>query len=292
LRDITPDNIAPIAAQTWSNLNNERMRYLLERLVAYVHGYAKETKLSHAEWLAAMQFLHKCGDISDDKRSEVMIVSDMLGLSSLVELTNTPAEGTSGSVLGPFYLPDSPTIQRGGDLVKGNAGDPVLICGRVVDKAGRPLKGASIDMWQTDAKGLYATQDPAQPDDNFRCKVNCDEEGRYWFTTVRPGAYTIPMDGPVGALFRHARRSEWRPAHYHFIVRAPGHHELVTELFPDDDPYLEIDAVFGTRAALCVPLKPVAANDTLPSPLERKPVKRIDYDFVLVPAAAMARAAE
>ena len=147
-------------------------------------------------------------------------------------------------------------------------------------------------MWQTDAKGLYATQDPAQPDDNFRCKLECDDEGRYWFTTVRPGAYTIPMDGPVGDLFRKTNRSEWRPAHYHFIVRAPGYQELVTELFPDDDPYLELDAVFGTRGKLCVPLKPVAANDSLPSPLERKPVKRIDYDFVLVLAAAMKQAAE
>ena len=137
----------------------------------------------------------------------------------------------------------------------------------------------------TNAAGAYATQDAAQPDDNLRCKQVCDADGRYAFTTVAPGPYTIPLDGPVGALVTRTGRSPWRPAHYHFIVKADGHRPIVTELFFPDDPYVDSDAVFGVREPLVREPRPVASGEPLPVPMQRQPRRRLDFDFTLVPVS-------
>jgi hydroxyquinol 1,2-dioxygenase len=285
MRDVNVDTLASEVKTTWRGAPTERSRFLLQRLVDYVHDYAREVNLTQDEWLETAEFLRRCGRITDDKRNEFALLSDVFGLTSLVDLLDAPAGATSGSVLGPFYVDDSPELAPGGDLVKGNPGDIVLVSGRVTDTKGRPLRGARIDMWQADVAGLYATQDAAQPDDNFRCKQACDDEGRYWFTTVLPAPYSIPMDGPVGNLFRLTLRSPWRPGHYHFIVRAPGYRSLVTEIFFSHDKYVEMDAVFGVRAPLVRAVQPVVPGSDLPRPLERTPVKRVDFDFALALAS-------
>jgi hydroxyquinol 1,2-dioxygenase len=282
MREITVDNITKAVQKSWDNAPNERLKTLLQKFVPYLHDYIREVKLSHDEWLATIQFLWSAGQISDDKRNEFALLSDVMGMTSLVDLLNAIPGATIGSVLGPFYADDSPQVSFGADLVKDNQGEAVLLSGTVRDVDGHPLLGASVDMWQTDIEGFYATQDPKQADDNLRCKQACDAEGRYAFTTVLPAPYTIPMDGPVGALFTTTARTPWRPAHYHFIVRAPGYHPIVTEIFFDHDELVDNDAVFGVRAPL---VRHVDRAGDVTLPMVRKPERRLDYDFTLVRAS-------
>jgi hydroxyquinol 1,2-dioxygenase len=231
-------------------LSTPRERQLLEALVRHLHGFVRETALTHAEWAAAVGFLVRCGRICDDRRDEFMLLSDVLGVSSLVDLIDAPEAATEGSVLGPFYASDSPEVAVGADIRPDKAVPSLRVHGCVRDTSGRPLAGALIDMWQTSEQGLYATQDPNQVDDAFRCKMRCSPAGEYGFTTVRPGPYKVPDDGPVGDLLRAGRRTAWRPAHLHFRVSAPGHQPLITEIFFADDEWLQKDAVFGVRASL------------------------------------------
>jgi hydroxyquinol 1,2-dioxygenase len=283
MREMDANTITPEVQDAWRGAPTPRMRRLLQRLVAHVHDYAREVELTPEEWLGTLQFLSGCARISDENRNEFALLSDVFGLTSLVDLLNLSPGATTSSVLGPFYVEGSPPLPLGGDLAKDNPGEVVLVSGKVTDTRGRPLRGASIDMWQADINGFYGTQDPAQSDENLRCRQDCDDEGRYWFTTVLPAPYSIPMDGPVGSLFRTTERSNWRPGHYHFIVRAPEFRSLVTEIFFSHDRYVEIDAVFGVRPELVVDVKPAAPGSALPTPLERAPVKRVDFDFALAP---------
>lgn len=283
MRDIRIDTITAAVQRSWDSAGEARLRVLLQRLAPHLHDYVREVRLTHEEWLAAIGFLWAAGQISDGKRNEFALLSDVMGVTSLVDLLNVTPGATIGSVLGPFYADDSPELPFGGDLVKDNAGEAVLLTGVVRDVEGRPLADARVDMWQTDIEGAYATQDPAQDDDNLRCRQRCDGNGRYAFTTVLPAPYTIPMDGPVGALFTRTGRTPWRPAHYHFIVRARGCHPIVTELFFDHDGLVDSDAVFGVREPLVRPVE--GAGDTGALALARRPEKRLDYDFTLVRAA-------
>ncbi len=279
MRDINVDNIMDAVQKSWAGATDERLKTLLQKFIFYLHDYIREVKLTHEEWLAAVQFLWSAGQISDDKRNEFALLSDVMGVTSLVDLINATPGATIGSVLGPFYADDSPAVPFGADLVKTNEGEPVLLTGTVRDVDGRALPGASIDMWQTDIEGAYATQDPEQADDNLRCKQACDADGCYAVTTVLPAPYTIPMDGPVGALFTTTGRTPWRPAHYHFIVRAPGYMPIVTELFFDHDPLVDSDAVFGVREPL---VRHVGPAGPVTFRLERQPARLLDYDFTLV----------
>jgi hydroxyquinol 1,2-dioxygenase len=278
MRDINVENITEAVQHSWDGAKSERLKFLLQKLAPYLHDYVREVKLTHEEWLAAVQFLWSAGQISDDKRNEFALLSDILGVTSLVDLLNATPGATVGSVLGPFYAEDSPEAPFGADLVKDNKGRAVLLTGVVRGVDGKALAGASIDMWQTDAEGFYATQDPNQPQDNLRCKQRCDAGGRYAFTTVLPAPYTIPLDGPVGTLFKTTARTPWRPAHYHFIVRAPGHRPIVTEVFFDHDSLVDSDAVFGVREPL---VRHVDEAREVELKLERRPELRIDYDFML-----------
>lgn len=284
MRDITADTITQAVMASWANAPDARARQVLQRLTHHLHAFIDDVRPTHAEWLAAVDFLWRCGQISNDQRNEFALLSDVFGVTSLVDLRNAIPGATVGSVLGPFYSDDSPYVPFGADLVKDNAGDVVLVTGVVRDTAGRPIPGAVIDMWQTNAAGAYATQDPDQDDANLRCKQLCDAAGRYAFTTVEPAAYTIPMDGPVGAVVRLAERTPWRPGHFHFIVRADGYQPIVTEIFFAHDPLVDSDAVFGTRQSLIRDIDPVRDGEELPAPLDRRPDRRLDFDFTLTAA--------
>lgn len=281
MRDINTQNITKAVQDSWSKTPDERLKLLLQTFLPYLHDYIRAVNLTHDEWLACIQFLWKAGQISDNHRNEFALLSDVMGVTSLVDLINATPGATIGSVLGPFYADDSPQLAFGADLVKDNEGDVVLLTGTVRDVDGQALAGASIDMWQTDIEGFYATQDAEQADDSLRCKQACDDQGRYAFTTVLPAPYTIPLDGPVGALFTATERTPWRPAHYHFIVRASGYVPIVTEIFFDHDTLVESDAVFGVRAPL---VRHVDKASDVNFPLQRKPQRRLDYDFTLVRA--------
>ena len=262
MQDTHLDNLTPLAEASFDGMADARQRELVQQLVQHLHAYARSTRLTHAEWRAALAFLHRVGDISSDSRSEFSLLSDVLGLSSLVDLLASPPGVTPGSVLGPFHTAGSPWFDNPADLTGGNPGEVVLLRGRVLGAQGQPLPQAALDFWQNAANGLYWQLDDAQPSDNLRCQLRVDKSGCFAIRTIRPQPYQIPTDGPAWlGLVQPAGRSAWRPAHYHLIVQAPGHRSLVTELFDSADPYLGNDAVFGVRAALVRPYETPADSD-------------------------------
>ena len=266
---ITLYNLTPAVAESFAGLPEARQRELVQELVRTLHGFARRTSLTHAEWRAAIAFLHRVGAMSNESRSEFTLLSDVLGLSSLVDLIGSRPGATPGSVLGPFHTAGSPWHDNPANLVRDNAGERVCLEGRVLDTAGRPLADASLDFWQNADNGLYWQVDPAQPQDNLRCRLKVDGEGCYRIITIRPQPYCIPTDGPVWTdLVEPAGRTAWRPAHFHLIVEAPGHQSLITEIFDEEDPHLAADAVFGVRDALVGRYTPGA---------EGLPTLRVDF---------------
>jgi hydroxyquinol 1,2-dioxygenase len=219
------------------------------------------------------------------QRNEFVLFSDVLRLSSLVDMIGSGGGRTEYSNLGPFHIAESAWLEVGGDMIGQNPGEHVAVHGRVLDAAsGAPVPGAVLDIWQTASNGLYSNQDPRQPEGNLRRRMRTGADGAYAFTTVRPGPYTVPDDGPVGELLRATGRHAWRPAHFHFIVSAEGRRPLTTELFPEDDPYIDADAVFGVREGLVVRL--VEESDPAAVPVKlaaggrlRRPFYRVQYDF-------------
>ena len=236
----------------------------------------------------ALELLFQAGEISDSERNEFVLFSDVLGLSSLVDMVNSPPDGTPSSVLGPFHILGAPELPVGGDMRNDNDGDAVVVGGRVLTTDGEPIEGAEIEIWQTADNGLYSGQDESQPNYNLRARMKTGADGRYLFTTIRPAPYTVPDDGPVGELLHATGRHPWRPSHLHFIVTANGYKRLVTEVFPSDDPYLDQDAVFGVREQLVMTYRLENDPSTLPDDLDIKDKLTegffvVDFDFILSP---------
>jgi len=251
MRNINLQTLTETAAASFSGLPDARQRLLVTKLLEHVHAYAQNVQLTHDEWRGAIGFLHRVGAISNDQRSEFSLLSDVTGLTSLVDMLGSDAQATPGSNLGPFHTTGSPWKDNPVNLVANNEGRRVLLRGRVCDSTGQPAPRASIDFWQNAGNGLYWQQDPQQPTDNLRCQFTVKADGSFEIATIRPVPYRIPVDGPVWhELVQPAGLSGWRPAHYHLIVSAPGHRTLVTELFDAEDPYLDNDAVLGVREAL------------------------------------------
>lgn len=239
MTNLTFDNITETVIQSTQGADDERLRDLLKILVQKLHEFARETSLSHAEWEAAMGFLMKTADISDDKRNEFILLSDLFGLSSLVDMiaSNAAPETSERSVLGPFYRPNAPFLEIGGDLIRENEGERIIFQGHVRDTDGNPIKDALIDSWQNAANGEYENVDPIQPDMNLRCRMRTDENGYYGFSTTKPVPYKVPDDGSGGIYMQAVKRHCWRPCHMHVRLSAEGYEELVTEIFNETDPY-------------------------------------------------------
>ena len=289
MKDVSIDTITKAFIDYCSPDTDKRLMFVLQKFVEHLHAFSIETQLTHDEWRRAIQFMFEGGKISDNERNEFVLMSDVTGLSSLVDMLGSQHEGTSSSVLGPFHVLGAPKLPVGGDLKRDNEGATVVIEGKIKTSDGAPIEGAVIELWQTATNGLYSNQDAAQPDYNLRCSMTVGEDGRYALTTVKPAPYKIPDDGPVGDLLRATGRDAWRPSHLHFIVVAEGYKTLVTEVFAEGDPYIETDAVFGVRSDLV--MKYVEQNDLtkLPDDLEvghnvNLPYYKVDFDFVLVAA--------
>ncbi len=281
MRNVTADTITQAVVRSFDGTADPRLRLIVEKLVHHLHAFAREVNLTPAEWKAGIDFLHRAGKISSDARNEFILASDVLGLSSLVDLLASGAGATEHSALGPFHAEGSPLLEVGGDLKQNNAGEPMLVRGRVLDTGGRPLAGAQLDFWQAAVNGKYWQQDPEQDPHNLRFRMITGEDGMYAFTTVRPAPYTVPYDGPVGDLLRAGGRHAWRPAHFHFIVSAEGFRALTTEVFFTGDRYIDEDAVFGVRESLLVNLRMdndagLAQRYRLPLPFHR-----MEFDFRL-----------
>ena len=265
---------------------NPRLREVLGSLVTHLHAFAKEVKLTHSEWETGISLLERAGEISNKERHEFVLLSDVLGLSSLVDMINSRPEGTSSSVLGPFHISGAPELAIGGDL-KGHFGGPVLVAGgKIKNTEGEPIEGATVDIWQTAPNGLYSSQDEDQGTYSFHGLQTTGANGLYAFTTARPVEYTAPSDGPVGDILDACGRHPWRPSHLHFIVKAEGYRSLVTEVFSEDDPYLDQDTVFGVRKDLILRYKEMAPG-TFPdgfalSGSVNEAYLKVDFDLTLV----------
>ena len=247
MRNVTKDNISDVFRSYLADDTSPRMREVMSSLVQHLHDFARETRLTHDEWRLGIDFLEGCAAVEKEDHHEFILASDVLGLSSLIDMIHSSPDATSSSVLGPFHVSGAPPLPVGGDM-KRDFGGPVLLAEGVIrDTEGNPIAGAELDIWQTAPNGLYASQDDEQDTYSFHGLMTVGDDGRYAFTTVKPVEYTVPSDGPVGDILRACGRHPWRPSHLHYIVKAPGYRTLVTEIFPDDDPYLDQDTVFGVR---------------------------------------------
>jgi len=239
---------------------NPRLREITEAAIRHLHAFVEEVDLQRDEWFAGIQFLTAAGQKCDDTRQEFILLSDTLGVSTLVEMvTHDGTEGsTENTVLGPFYVPGSPARAKGESmLVDPDDGDRVVIRGTVTDIDGNPIAGATLDCWQNATAGFYAVQQPGvQSADNLRGVYTADTDGTYEIRTVRPVPYPIPSDGPAGDLLKAHGRGWMRPGHTHMWVRADGYKELITHVFDEQSDYLREDAVFGVRDSLIRKFRP------------------------------------
>lgn len=261
-----------------------RLRELLTGLIRHLHAFARESRLTQEEWERAIGFLTATGQACTDTRQEFILLSDVLGLSMLVETINERqgAGATESTVLGPFHMTESPVRELGATIDLVGDGEPCVVSGRVLSRDGGPLPGAVIDVWQADGHGFYDVQRPdVQPPGNGRGLFTADAEGRFWFRTCVPSPYPIPTDGPVGDLLRATGRHPYRPAHIHFIASAAGHTPVTTHIFVAGSDYLDSDAVFAVKPSL---VQDFAATDD-PS-LAREfgvdnPFRHARFDLVL-----------
>ncbi|TCM51257.1 intradiol ring-cleavage dioxygenase [Kribbella sp. VKM Ac-2568] len=249
--DLEGDELTDAVVVSFDGSPDERTRTVLSALVRHLHAFAREVDLTEQEWFTGIDFLTRTGHKSTGTRQEFVLLSDVLGLSMLtVGLGNRkPSGATASTVFGPFFIEGSPEIKLGEDLSNGAPGQPCLVAGRVLDLQGNPIPGALVETWQADEDGFYDVQKDLDGPQN-RGHLTTDANGNYSFWAVRPVAYPIPDDGPVGELLRAGGRGPMRPAHIHFMVTAPGFSRLITHVFAAGDEHLQDDAVFGVKDSL------------------------------------------
>jgi hydroxyquinol 1,2-dioxygenase len=283
---VTEDNVTELAEARWGTARDPRTAQVLTAMVRHLHAFAREVRLTEAEWMAAVQWLTRTGQISDEKREEFILASDVLGLSMLVVQMNNRFEpaATPATVLGPFHIEGSPELEYGTDMSEGIPGTPLYVHGAVRDLDGKPVAGGVLDVWQADTDGAYESQlnvDEAR----LRAKYTTREDGTYCLRTVAPLGYGIPMDGPVGELIGRTDISPNRPAHVHFLINVPGYEPLITHLFREGAPYLDSDVVFGTKQELVVAFTEHEPGPTPDGGESAVPFLTAEYDFVLQPRA-------
>ena len=277
MRNLDQDSITPAVLARLADTPDPRVREIVGSLVRHLHDFAREVKLTEAEWLRGIQYLTATGHKCDDTRQEFILLSDVLGLSMLTVCMNNqkPPGCTESTVFGPFHVEGAPHFADGADLANGAKGEPCEVFCTIRGLGGEVVAGATVDVWQADAEGHYDVQYAGLDHPQARGVLRSDAQGRFHFRTVLGEAYPIPDDGPVGELLRATGRHPWRPAHLHFMIQAPGYETLVTHVFRKDDQYLDSDAVFGVRESLI-------------GEWVRQPdgVWRLDFDFVLHRAQA------
>jgi catechol 1,2-dioxygenase len=254
MQDFSADNLTEAVVQAYTEkVTDARLQQIFASLIRHLHAFAKDVKLTEAEWLAGIKFLTATGHMSDDSRQEFILLSDVLGLSMLVDAINHPRTGfgTENTVLGPFYVPNAPTLPQGASIIRGTGtGSRVVVKGLVTDRSGAPVPAAVLEVWQAAENGLYHMQDEKAPEWNLCGVFRTDSDGQFAFVTVAPTPYPIPTDGPVGQLLLTAKRDPTRPAHIHFRIKAEGYEQLTTHIFVRGDPYLDSDPVFATKNSL------------------------------------------
>jgi protocatechuate 3,4-dioxygenase beta subunit len=259
--------------------------------VTSLHDLVRRTNLTFEEWERAIDFLTRTGQTCTPLRQEFILLSDVLGVSMLVDAVNhREREGaTETTVLGPFYVGEHRLTPHGSDISQGIAGEPMFVRSRVTDLSGQPLAGAEIDVWHADDDGFYDSQKPSYEvqGPSLRARFKTDADGRFSFRTILPCSYPIPTDGPVGELIAATKRHPMRPAHVHFLVKAQGFEPLVTHVFIEGDQYLGSDAVFGVKDELIAKVErhaePLMPDGTLAS----GPWHLMTYEFQMKPGTGV-----
>ena len=274
MRNLNQDNITQAVIASFADAGTSRLQHIMTSLVQHLHAFARDVKLTEEEWAQGIDFLTKCGHITDSKRQEFILLSDVLGLSMLTVAMNTekPRGCTESTVFGPFHVEGAPRYELGDDIANGASGTPCLVRGTVRDISGNPIPQAVLDVWQSDEDGLYDVQHEGLNQAQARGVLTADREGTFFFRSILAVPYAIPHDGPVGRLLEATGRHPWRPAHLHFMIKAPGYETLVTHVFRDKSEYLDSDAVFGVRQSLICEWKEQADGSYL-----------LEFDFVLNP---------
>ena len=293
MSEYNQDKLTADALAVYAKTRDPRLRTIMTALVRHVHAFAREVDLTPEEWLAGLRFLTETGQISTEKRPEFILLSDVLGLSMMVvSLAQARASGdakgateaTEATVEGPFFWAGAPDVALGADIGEGVPGEPTYYAGSVTDLDGRPLAGALLDVWSGDGDGKYDVQLAPEPTMRARGRFRTDDQGRYWFWSIRPNFYPIPDDGPVGVMMRATDRSIYRPGHLHMIVSADRHVPVTTHIFVAGSPYIDDDAVFGKRDSLVVPFEKHAPGRAPDGREMKVPYHSASYDFRLAPA--------
>ena len=280
----TEENSAEVVISRNVKAHDKRLKEVMQVIVRKLHEAVNEIEPTNAEWMMAIEFLTKTGQICNEWRQEWILLSDVLGVSMLVDAINNrkPSGATETTVLGPFHVSDAPRYPLGANICLDGKGQALLVTGKVTDTEGRPIAGALLDVWQANEDGFYDVQQKGvQPEMNLRGVFTTDSAGRFWFRSAKPRYYPIPNDGPVGQLLEGLGRHPYRPAHIHFIVSADGFQPITTHIFTSDCPYLHTDAVFGVKESL------VADFRKIDDPVQAKelgfadPFLTVKWDFVL-----------
>jgi hydroxyquinol 1,2-dioxygenase len=281
-RDFDEHSITEAVVARFADTPDPRLKQIVTSLVRHAHDFVRDVELTEAEWLAAVQFLTRTGQICSETRQEFILLSDTLGISMLVDAVNhrQPQGATETTVLGPFYVQDPPAMPTGTNISAGLAGTPLFVSGTVTAAAGRALPGSIVDVWHSDDDGFYDVQ-KGSDGPQLRARFVADAAGRFSFWTIVPAFYPIPYDGPVGDMLKATRRHPYRPAHIHFMIAHEGFETLVTHLFMAEDPYLDSDAVFGVKQSLIV--TPVDEVGPRPGRSDDGPWKSLTHTFGLKP---------
>ena len=272
--NLNKDTITQAVLKSFEGTPDARLKEIMESLVRHLHDFAREVKLTEEEWFKGIDFITRCGHITDDRRQEFILLSDVLGLSMLTVAMNNekPAACTEATVFGPFHVDGAPEYELGTDIANGAEGTPCTVRGTVRGLDGKPVANAMLDVWQSDENGLYDVQKPELSEAQARGIVHTDAEGRYSFNSILAVPYPIPHDGPVGQMLEATGRHPWRPAHLHFLIKADGYETLITHIFRKDSSYIDSDAVFAVRSSLVTDWVEQADGSFL-----------VEYDFVLNP---------
>ena len=286
----TESDVTPAVLAVMEQTSDPRGREILMALVKHLHAFVREVRLTEVEFREATAILNEIGQLQTDSHNEFVLMSGSLGVSSLVCLLNNGDRGqteTSQSLLGPFWRLNSPWVENGGTIIRSDTpGTPLFVRANVIDRDGRPIPGAEVDVWHASPVGLYENQDPDQAEMNLRGKFMTDKKGRFWFRTVKMVGYPIPVDGVVGRLLKAQGRHPYRPAHLHALIFKHGYKTLISQVFDPSDPNIESDVQFGVTAALTGDF----VRHDEPHPTDKDvegPWFSLDYTYVMEPGEAV-----
>jgi protocatechuate 3,4-dioxygenase beta subunit len=284
------DGLTDVVLDVMNKTPNPRLREVMTAFVRHLHAFVREVRLTQDEYDLAIDFLNRIGKTTSDTHNEGILFADAVGLSTLVVLLNNGGQGrteTAAALLGPFWRDNSPVTSNGGSIVRSPTPGPELFANcRINDADGRPIQDVEVDVWQASPTGFYENQDPEQADMNLRGRFSTDENGRFWFRSVKPAGYPVPTHGPTGELLRAQHRHPYRPAHLHFLGFKPGYKTLISQVFVDDDERLGSDVVFGVTKDLIGHYLRHDANEAPPALDVKAPWYTLEYSFVMQPGEA------